>query len=131
RSRALPLSPALGTRISGNGDALALSFRGDRGTESSGPRPDRVPGPTITETADIVTAYGRSLVQDGAFPTAVLPELRRALALFDKRWRALVPSDLGAGSRNRTQVWLAMGEDTASGRASLDRWNRLRIAWPG
>jgi hypothetical protein len=51
RGRALPLSPALGTRISGNGDAMVLSFGGDDAPGAATPGGDDEPpgrGPTIT-----------------------------------------------------------------------------------
>jgi len=131
RGRALPLSAALGTRISGNGDAMVLSFDGERELATAPSAPGPAPGPTITLTVDIVTADGRSLIQDGGFPPAVLPELGRTLAMVFGRWRtALVPGQATA-ALNRSQVWLAMGTDSAAGRASLDRGGRLRIRWPG
>lgn len=128
RSGALPLSPALGTRMSGNGDAIALSFDGDFRFATAA-EDDYGPGPTITFTADIVTAQGRSLVQDGVFPPRVLPQLGRTLALLRRRWRTALRPDLIAAALDRSQVWLAMGTDTAAGRGELDRRRRLRIRW--
>lgn len=128
RSSALPLSPALGTRMSGNGDAIALSFDGDVSFGTA--TPDSAgPGPTITLTADIMTAQGRSLIQDGVFPPRVLPQLGRTLFLLRRRWRAALRPDLNAAALDRSQVWLAMGTDCASGRGELDRRGHLRVRW--
>jgi cholesterol oxidase len=130
RRRRLPLSPALGTRISGNGDAIALSFDGDRELAAIGPPPVPPPGPTITLTVDIVTRTDRSLIQDGGFPPLVLPYIGRALAIAGGRWRTALRSDEAAAALARSQVWLAMGTDSAAGRADVDRRGRLRIRWP-
>jgi cholesterol oxidase len=128
RSEALPLSAALGTRMSGNGDAIALSFDGDFrfGTATED---DAGPGPTITFTADIITPKGRSLIQDGVFPPRVLSQVGRTLALLQRRWRTAFRRDLVAAALDRSQVWLAMGTDCAAGRGELDRRGRLRIRW--
>jgi cholesterol oxidase len=130
------LSPALGTRFSGNGDALAVSFDGDRELgvleAEDGPEtpPTPPPGPTITLTADIVTADGRSLVQDGGFPPLLLPRVGRALAVLGGKWRKALRADLANDALARSQIWLAMGTDAAAGRADLDHRGRLRIRWP-
>jgi cholesterol oxidase len=130
RRRRLPLSPALGTRISGNGDAIALSFDGDRELGAIGPPPVPPPGPTITLTVDIITRTDRSLIQDGGFPPLVLPYIGRALAIVGGKWRTALRSEEAAAALARSQVWLAMGTDGAAGRADLDRRGRLRIRWP-
>jgi cholesterol oxidase len=130
RRRSLPLSPALGTRISGNGDALALSFDGNRELGAIGPPPVPPPGPTITLTVDITTGTDRSLIQDGGFPPLVLPRIGRALAIVGGKWRAALRSEEAAAALARSQVWLAMGTDSAAGEADLDRRGRLRIRWP-
>jgi cholesterol oxidase len=130
RRRTLPFSPALGTRISGNGDALALSFDGDRELSTLGPPPVPPPGPTITLTVDIDTGTGRSLIQDGGFPPLVLPRIGRALAAVSGKWHTALRSDEAAAALARSQVWLAMGTDSATGRADLDRRGQLRIRWP-
>ena len=131
RCRSLPLSPALGTRVSGNGDALAVSFDGARELgviEPSSETPP--PGPTITLTVDIAGARCRSLVQDGGFPPLLLPRVGRALAMLGGKWRKAFNADLANDALARSQVWLAMGTDAAAGRADLDRRGRLRIHWP-
>jgi cholesterol oxidase len=133
RCRSLPLSPALGTRFSGNGDAMAVSFDGDRelGVIEAEPGADTPPpGPTITLTADIVTADGRSLIQDGGFPPLLLPRVGRALAMLGGKWRKALRADLANDALARSQIWLAMGTDAAAGRADLDHRGRLRIRWP-
>jgi cholesterol oxidase len=125
----LPLSSALGTRMSGNGDDWALSFDGRSDLNSAWRQGGERPGPTITLTADLTTPTGHNLVQDGGFPAAAMPNLGRALALATGRWSLALRRSRWQAAMNRSQVWLAMGNDDASGVADLHR-GRLRIRWP-
>ena len=142
--RTLPdLSTTLGSRYSGNGDALAFVF-------NTGGSYAPARGPTITTA----TLYDRTevdertwfLMQDGGVPWNASTVLQLTLS---PRWReyryaaASLMSQLAtyypalhlrmpalAPSGERSAVLLAMGRDRANGQLSLSRWRRrLRIAW--
>ena len=95
----LPFSPALGTRLSGNGDSISLSTReqslvngvgrGEAGLAAWQGRADpanhgRIVGPTITTMVDLRDPAKpldkRLLVQDGAVPRAIAQAYREILA---------------------------------------------------
>src|SRR4029453_17072746 len=66
RRRLTGLSPALGTRFSGNGDALALALD-PRAADVAGARTDY--GPTMTSRLDYSSDRG-FMVADGGLPTS-------------------------------------------------------------
>ncbi len=139
----LPTSTRLGERFSGNADALSVSYNATVRRTGTGARdqvaPEVAVGPTITAALDLRTGGTGHLVQDGALPYPVAEALRRVLGLrfalsADSRvWCDLRPGGCppGCGALEHSQVWLAMGSDSAEGRIVLDRRGQPRIVWPG
>lgn len=141
----LNFSAQLGQRFSGNADALAISYNGQRQLNSIGyGRSGKMPwevGPTITAMADFRRVPGRHhLVQDAAFPSPLVAATRRLFASphfwkVDPRvWRDLLRQDRAGqsgGALNHSQVWLSMGHDAAAGELSCDRKGNLRLRWLG
>lgn len=154
---ALPnLSPALGTRFSGNGDLLAF-IEGKSVAGQPDSFIDAANGPVITSAIAVPDRLdggtGRGFyIEDGGLPvfagwlveaTGVLATMRR---LWSFAWRYLsgllrrttdsnlsaeLGSVLGAGlPRKWALPVLGMGRDVAGGRMDLDG-NWLDIDWPG
>src|SRR5262249_18004582 len=124
RRRGLPVSPLLGTRLSGNGDAIMLAHRW--APTFAGRLPQETltePGPTITRMADLRDrADRRHLIQDAVAPEALAGLLARVAAL-------------GSGDRpdrdlDDSLVLLAMGYDASLGRL-VERDGRIDVWWPG
>lgn len=143
---AFELSPALGSRFSGNGDAL--SFLVDEPepvlAEGHGAERGREPvGPTITQVVDLRRSTSgplapqplpmaqRLIVEDGATPGALMRLTREMLAtaytlVQTEHWTFRVPHNghaaagmdpLASGAMGaHTQVLLSMGHDGAAGR---------------
>ncbi len=132
------LSPALGTRFSGNGDALSLAID-PKQEDVAGARTDV--GPTMTSRID-VTATQQLMVADGGLPTSFggLLEIVRGIRAITGLGRvALVAKNLAAKAgfsdrhvthRNMTLtkrmqpigdtlVFLNIGRDAADGRMRL------------
>jgi cholesterol oxidase len=147
RRRMPRLSPALGSRFSGNGDALGAAFDPPAGVVGE-PRTDF--GPSMTSALDF-TADG-FLVADGGLPSTfggLLEIVRmvdsiqgwgrlrlhgkrmaRVLGLTDQR---VTPRDLGSG-RTRpiadSLVFLMIGRDAADGQMRLTPlFKRFDIRW--
>jgi len=135
--RTLPgLSPALGTRWSGNGDFLTVSIQ----PEDVNP----THGPTITSGVDFLDGSLRGqryLVQDGGFPEyfrAVMHADTR-FALKDLQFNLMVFGLAWALRRQapmpRMMPWFGQSQDAADGRLYLGRsllmpWRRkLKLAW--
>lgn len=143
RSRRLGLrtSDRLGDRFSGNADSLAISYNSASRRTGTGARDQHVPevavGPTITTALDLRYGRGGYLVQDGALPYPLAEVLRRVLGLRfalsadSKVWCDLRPNGCppGCGALEHSQVWLAMGTDSAEGHLELDQRDRPRITW--
>jgi choline dehydrogenase-like flavoprotein len=159
-SAVLPLSPALGTRFSGNGDSL--SFVADHPepvhAEGHGARPGRVAvGPTITAVVDLrrntkdletpqplLPMSRRLVVEDGATPGAVARIARDMLATVytlqqlehfgHRQPRAAEAMDaLSSGAMGtHTQVLLTMGHDGSAGYiVRLPGRDTSVPVWPG
>jgi len=127
----LAFSPALGTRISANGDAWILSYDGRQRLDAA-PVGQVRPGPTITISAEAGDPdAGALLVQDGAFPASTIPLASRGMALVSGRPGAAARRRRAVAALTHSQVWLAMGLDSARGTATLDRRGRVRVSWPG
>ncbi|MCB0097092.1 MAG: hypothetical protein KDE46_15290, partial [Caldilineaceae bacterium] len=138
-------SAQLGQRFSGNADALAVSYNGQRQLNSIGygrhGQASWEVGPTITAMADFRRAPGRHhLVQDAAFPSPLVKSIGRLFAApnfwkVDPRvWRDLLAPDVTAkakGALNHSQVWLSMGHDAAAGELRCDARGNLRLSWLG
>lgn len=141
RNKKLSLSPALGTRFSGNGDGLSARYYEDERTDAVAGMSDvQRPGPTITSMIDFRprrrTAYGpawseRLVVQDAAVPRALAEIFGEAVTTAGlasqlnqcrTRDEKLAHGDHLAVSRDalvRTQPLLLMGHDAACGRLEL------------
>ncbi|MEZ4865936.1 MAG: alpha/beta fold hydrolase [Caldilineaceae bacterium] len=141
----LAFSNQLGQRFSGNADAIAVSYNGKRRLNSLGygERTDNAweVGPTITAMADFRRVPGRRhLVQDAAFPSPLVASAGRLFAglhawQFNRRiWHDLRQTAAvaqGEGALNHSQVWLAMGHDSAGGELACDAQGNLQIHWLG
>lgn len=155
------LSPALGTRFSGNGDSLSAVVDGPQPVHAFGhgasTQPQKV-GPTITSVVDLrrVTAgpslgqpwplTRRLIVEDGAVPGAIARLAEEVLAttytlgqLEQTGYRiprvaseqGLDPLSSGA-MRTHSQVLLTMGHDDSAGRlVRLAERDTTVPWWPG
>ena len=154
RSQALGLSisPALGARFSGNGDALAFAYACARTMNAVGTgdvvNPLDPTGPTILSILD--GRAGRDLergiiIEEGALPGGTATLLRTILPVlsalrgddgehgfvhwFRERFdptRGLSPGDALAHSL----VYLIMGHDGSDGLIALDAQGRPTVRWP-
>jgi cholesterol oxidase len=143
--RSLPrLSPALGTKFSGNGDFLLA------GTFEASREVDPGSGPSITAGVDFSTAKNKILVQDLGFPDPFLwylesalpvPNRLKNLGLFLEKYllRTLGLSQASAftdgadkllqgGVTPRFLPYLGMGTDAADGKMQLSDGN-IDIQW--
>ncbi len=143
--RTLPLlSPALGTKFSGNGDfLLAGAFESNREVDPGS-------GPSITAGVDYSTEKNKILIQDLGFPDPFLwylesalpvPNRLKNLGLFFKKY-LMMTLGLSHGSAftdgaeklfqggvtPRFLPYLGMGTDAADGRMKLSGGN-LEIGW--
>jgi cholesterol oxidase len=138
------LSPALGTKFSGNGDFLLA------GTLESNREIDPASGPSITAGVDVSTAKNRILIQDLGFPDPFLwyleaslpvPSRLKNLHLFIKKYlmrtvglsRASAFTDgadklFQGGVTPRFLPYLGMGTDAANGTMGLSGGN-MEIKW--
>jgi cholesterol oxidase len=149
RKRLPGLSPALGTRFSGNGDALGAAFDPQaRGLE----RAEMHIGPVMTARLDL-WAQRRFMLADGALPesfSGLLAVVRGADALTGWRRHMLLrlralTARLGLSDQTVTPrcvqvaerppitdsiVFLMIGQDAADGRMRLTRlFRRMDIDW--
>ncbi|MBI3282332.1 MAG: GMC family oxidoreductase [Acidobacteria bacterium] len=154
--RGLAVSPMLGQRFSGNGDALGFAYNNDVEINGVGfgdrdPEGREPVGPTITGLIDL---RGQPAPEDGmvieegslAGPiSGLLPVPLAGAALLGG-----VDTDIGFGDKLReiarehesilhgpyrgavrhTQTFLVMSHDDAGGRLVLEN-DRVRIHWPG
>ncbi|HYD79938.1 MAG TPA: GMC oxidoreductase [Paucimonas sp.] len=148
RAQGLPLSPALGTRFSANGDLLGFAYNTSVQTNVMGfgdgapPRGERRVGPTITTAADYrnkTAVAERFLIEEGAIPAALVDAVRLALPAVagtaqDFSAAQRIARDLAArrtdGALNHSMVYLGIGHDSASGRVELDAQGNARVVWP-
>jgi cholesterol oxidase len=148
RSRLPRLADALGTRFSGNGDALGAAFD-PRAREVGDPRTDF--GPSMTSVLDYTEEHS-FLLADGGLPSNFggLLEIVRAVDAIHG-WRSLllrakrVAARLGVGDQQVTHrhlrphasrpiddslVFLMIGRDAADGRMRLTPLlKRFDISW--
>jgi cholesterol oxidase len=147
----LSVSPELGRRFSGNGDAIAFGYNAQDPVNGVGygehvPR-DASVGPLIAGMIDERSEKsGGIMIQEGAIPGVLSPVLRFAAPvmarvthipsdirfdfLFKHLWCELDSLIRGArhGALRRTQTFLAMSRDDGRGVMRLAR-NRIRITW--
>ncbi|HYW48669.1 MAG TPA: GMC family oxidoreductase [Bryobacteraceae bacterium] len=139
----LSVSPALGTKFSGNGDFFGLAYNGDNETDvlgyqvadkpGTGDSPE--PGPNIVG----IVRYNGSLpesqritVEDFSFPSAYIAASKAAFAAIrgqdtvtgneDAQMKRLqrdldptAPAHAADGAMNHTMLYLVMGQDNARG----------------
>jgi cholesterol oxidase len=148
RAHGLALSPALGTRLSANGDWLGFGYDTSVQVNSDGfgagapwPGEARV-GPTITAAADYrdnPTLSQRFLIEDGAVPRALVDAARLAMPLVAGRFTDFLASERVAkdllhfrtdGALNHSMVYLGIGHDSAGGTVELDPRGNARVVWP-
>jgi cholesterol oxidase len=148
RGRLPRLSPALGTRFSGNGDALGIAFD-PQAADVRGARNGY--GPVMTSRIDL-TADRRMMLADGGLPPGfdVLLDVARGVNVIRgwRRWllrvtRLLVrlgrsdqpmrPHHAALGRRAPNQdalIFLMIGRDAADGRMRQTRiFRRLDVRW--
>ena len=147
RKRLPGLSPALGSRYSGNGDALALALdpkaQGVAGAQAEF-------GPVMTSRIDLMDDRNH-MVADGGLPASfsevleVLRGVRLLTGLGRLRVAAknaatkigfsdhpLAPGDMHVRRRSPigdSLIFLCIGRDAADGRMSLTRFGRFDIRW--
>ena len=147
RARLPKLSPALGSRYSGNGDALALALdpqaAGVAGAQAQF-------GPVMTSRIDLLAERGH-MVADGGLPASfadvleVLRGVRLLTGLGRLRVAAknaatkvgfsdhpLAPRDMRVKRRppiGDSLIFLCIGRDAADGRMRLTRFGRFDIRW--
>ncbi|MCU0896178.1 MAG: alpha/beta fold hydrolase [Burkholderiales bacterium] len=157
RSRQLGLlsaSPRLGAAFSANGGALAFGYDQDRPVNAIGwgSDPERhaaesgarvPPGPTIVATLDVragLPVADGLLIQDGILPGAIAHASHELLTtaatvaqLTAPRMRGDTPVTdplaLSDAALARTQVYLGIGHDDATGTMRL-KHGRVAVAWP-
>lgn len=137
-------SAQLGKRFSGNADAIAVSYNGKQRLDSIGYGLEETTwdvGPTITAMADFRRVPGRRhLIEDAAFPSSLVHSSGRLFGTPNlwkgshRIWTDVVRKTLAEkveGALNYSQVWLAMGHDSAGGELYLDRAGNLQLRWSG
>lgn len=154
RNAGLALSPELGGRLSGNGDAIAVAYNCDQRLDSVGYGracpPDHPVGATILGIIDHRTQGSLDdgiIIEEGAFPSGLARFLRILIQTiagvgsetqhgflhwFHERvaeGRDLF-GDTREGALNRSLLFLLMGHDGADGVIGLDGHGRPVIRWP-
>lgn len=137
-------SEQLGKRFSGNADAIAVSYNGKERLNSIGygmEETDWDVGPTITAMADFRRVPNRRhLIEDAAFPSSLVHSSGRLFGTPNlwkgsrRVWADVAKKTLAEkveGALNYSQVWLAMGHDSAGGELTLDRGGNLQLSWAG
>ncbi len=155
RARGLALSPRLGDGFNGNGDFIAIAYNGDAPQDAIGfgNRPNHAlrqhaPGPAVIGAVrydPTGAANQRFLVEDLAFPSAMLASLMQIMPLFGgedtdsgdeaaELGRALLsrpsrPFDR-AHALAHSLALIVMGRDTISGRVVLGDDDAATVSWP-
>jgi cholesterol oxidase len=151
----LPLSNALGTRFSGNGDMIGLTYNAEEpingiGLGSRSVRGREPVGPCSTVFIDHRNQPNISegkVIMDSAIPGAFGPFLSEALAAgldltgiratrgplawLNAQYRELRSLVLGpyTGAVHNTLNYLVISHDDSGGRMYLDK-DKLRLSWP-
>ena len=159
KQQRMPMSNKVGQQFSGNGDVLAFGYNTDYEIEAVGigdraPHVAEPPGPCISGIIDLrdsqATRELGMVLEDGVIPetfAALMPSILAAAATAigeDDRPGVLdavgdfaetIASLVGgahAGAVAKTQTYLAMCHDSASGRLELDPATaRAKVIWPG
>lgn len=149
QAQGLPLSVALGTRFSTNGDLLGFGYNTEVQTNimgfGTGAPTAGVPrvGPTITAAADYrgdAIVDRRFLIEEAAIPSALVDAMRLVLApaagvslsfSATQRMARDAQGRRADGALNHSMVYLGIGHDSASGRVELNSQGNARVSWPG
>lgn len=125
RRHGLSMPTLLGSRVSGNGDAIMLATRwSDRFARCLPEDAVEEAGPTITRMSDLRQhAHRRHLVQDSAVPQPLTTTLERLIGLANPRHNP------GLSDLDTSLVMLTMGYDSALGQL-VERRGRLEVHWP-
>ena len=154
----LPLSHALGTRFSANGNFFGAAYNSDHITNVLGfgnhddERAAIKTGPAIVSAIryDSTSPFAeRMVIEDLVIPRAFVDVLRVAFpvvsattgddtdfSIHDELSEAArVSRDLGGwnpdGALNSTMIYIAMAQDGASGEFLLDKKGNFQLSWPG
>jgi cholesterol oxidase len=154
----LPLSRALGTRFSANGNFFGAAYNSDHVTNVLGfgnhddERARIRAGPAIVSAIryDSKRPFSeRMVIEDLAIPRAFVDVLRVAFPVVSATTgddthfsihnelseAARVTRDLGgwdpAGALNSTMIYIAMAQDEAAGEFLLDKQGNFQLSWPG
>lgn len=153
-ARGLALSPALGTRVSANGDMMGFCYNGDRVTNLIGSpheRRERV-GTALMGVVDYRGRHAAGprlednfLLLEGTIPVALGGIVGRALATFGQ---TLIPTMTAAqvkrmeldavalagwdpqGALASSTLYLACGHDDSGGRYVYREGQRPHVEWP-
>lgn len=151
QAQGLPLSPHLGERFTGNGDAIGYAYNADQPVNGIGRAApvENPPGPCIAGMIDLRGDELESgiVIEDGALPSAMAPLLPAAFAgaaallgedtdadfsdgvgELAREWQSTI-SGAYAGAVHHTQTFLVMGHDDAGGCIRLDG-DRISVRWP-
>lgn len=139
----LRVSPALGTRFTGNGDILGFGYDAREAAHPTA-------GPTITTRVTYATdpdVAKHFIVEDGGVPQALTAVLRAALPFVARKapptdtglvhhlaeW-ARAAADFvgltGLGALRRSLTYFGMGTEGTSGTRRLDD-DAVKVSWPG
>ena len=123
QQRGLPLSPSLGHRFSGNGDAIGFVVGSQeftngagRGAYASAEVPVGLGIQTITRINGNGPLRRRVLIQDGNMPRALANVVGMVMRDVDF---------------DRTMVLFGMGHDGSRGRIVLSETGQPMVSWPG
>lgn len=156
----LELSPRLGQRFSGNGDAVTLGYNCDPEVDTIGfgnaaltgeRRPDRPTGATLLGIVDrrfpTEPALNGIIIEEGAFPSGLtkllLPLVQLIAASGKETGTGIVHwlrereregldlvNDAKNGALDHTMLYFTMGHDGSAGTISLDGRGNTHISWP-
>jgi len=156
RARGLPLSDALGTRVSANGDLMGVCYNGTLPTAMIGEAEGAVSGMVGTALMGYVDhrdpevrgpeLQDQFLLIESTIPVALANAAAKAMATWAGFHRdrfsaeqlrrvdldtAEVGSHDPAGALTHTTLYLACGHDDSGGRYLHRDGDRPRIEWPG
>jgi cholesterol oxidase len=155
-AQGLPLSNALGTRFSGNGDMIGITFNAEEPINSIGLGDRSVEGREPVGPCSTVFIDHRNqpdldegkVIMDSAIPGALGPFLAKALAVglvltgtraergplawLNAKCRELASVVFGpyAGAVHNSLNYLVVSHDDSGGTMYLEN-DKLRISWPG
>ena len=156
KQRGLPMSPAVGKDMSGNGDILGFGYNTDYEVNAIArlhPNPKAPVGPTITgiiDCRDQDNALDGFVIEEGAVPAGLASGLQILIEstpgkIFPKKWglaqqfRHFISSKrswifgpyANGGSAERTQVYLIMSHDSNQANLTLDDSGRPVLEFLG